>query len=78
MSKDEKNKLKDNLWFKQLGFIGLVLLWILLIIFKNSLTGPLRWGAFILMIAVTIVGLYFINKEFFGIGKDGGENELKK
>lgn len=70
MSKEEKNKFKDNIWLKELAFFGLVLCWGLLIIFKAKLNPTLQMILFLLLVIATILGLYYINRAFLGIGKD--------
>ncbi|BAV03037.1 hypothetical protein [Lactococcus formosensis] len=68
MPNKEKNKIKGNIWMKQAGFLGLVILWGLIILFKNSL-GDWKWPLFGLLVILTIWGLYQINKAFFGLKK---------
>lgn len=68
MPSKEKNKIKGNIWMKQAGFLGLVILWGLIILFKNSL-GDWKWPLFSLLVVLTIWGLYQINKAFFGLKK---------
>lgn len=68
MPNKEKNKIKGNIWMKQAGFLGLVILWGLIILFKNSL-GDWKWPLFALLVILTIWGLYQINKAFFGLKK---------
>ena len=68
MPNKEKNKIKGNIWMKQAGFLGLVILWGLIILFKNSL-GDWKWLLFGLLVVLTIWGLYQINKAFFGLKK---------
>ncbi|MFC4651899.1 hypothetical protein ACFO26_03175 [Lactococcus nasutitermitis] len=70
MQKKEKNKFKDNLLGKQLALFGLFVLWGLLIIFKKMLSPNLRMGLFVLLVLVTVAGIYFLNRAFFGIGDD--------
>ncbi|GBG96267.1 hypothetical protein [Lactococcus termiticola] len=69
MSNKGKNKLKDNLILKQLAFFVLVLLWIAALVFKHQLTGPVKWLLYAGLIILTILGLYYINRSFFGIGE---------
>ena len=68
MPNKEKNKAKHNIVLKQAVFLGLAFLWILLIVFKNNL-GAFKWPLFALVLILTIVGLYQINKAFFDINK---------
>lgn len=68
MPNKEKNKIKGNIWMKQAGFLGLVILWGLIILFKNSL-GDWKWPLLGLLVVLTIWGLYQINKAFFGLKK---------
>jgi protein-S-isoprenylcysteine O-methyltransferase Ste14 len=65
---NEENKFKNNIWMKQIVFLGLAVLWILLVLFKNSL-GAFKWPAFAVLVILTIIGLYQMNKAFFGINK---------
>ena len=44
------------------GLLVLFLLWGLLFLFRGSL-GGLVWPAFVLLIIITIAGLYFLNKQ---------------
>ncbi|WP_407513473.1 hypothetical protein [Lactococcus muris] len=53
---------------KQAGFLGLVILWALIIFFKNSL-GDWKWPLFAFLVVLTVWGLYQINKAFFGLKK---------
>ncbi|HAP15910.1 MAG TPA: hypothetical protein DCZ00_07620 [Lactococcus sp.] len=68
MPNKEKNKIKGNIWMKQAGFLGLVILWALIIFFKNSL-GDWKWPLFAFLVVLTVWGLYQINKAFFGLKK---------
>lgn len=70
MPKKEKNKFKDNIVLKEMSFFVLVLLWILLIFFKKQLPTAVQIILFIVLVLLTIIGLIWINKAFFGITKD--------
>lgn len=72
MQNNEKNKTKYNLIRKQALFVILVLLWIVMIVFKNSLPEPYKWLFFAVLVIVTIVALYYINRSFFGLN---GKND---
>jgi len=75
MQNKGKNKFKDNVIAKQIAFFVLVLLWILALVFKHQLTGPIKWIIYAALIILTIIGLYFINKSFFGIGEKNDANK---
>jgi len=69
MQKDGKNKFKDNIWFRQGVLIFLILVWVLAILFRNQMSIGIRVIVMVVLLAFSIVTVYWINRAFFGIGK---------
>lgn len=69
MQKDGKNKFKDNVWFRQGMLVFLILIWVLAILFRNQMSIGIRIIVMIVLLAFSIVAVYWINRAFFGIGK---------
>lgn len=69
MQKDEKNKLKDNIWLRQLLLVLIILLWVFAILFKNQMNGTLRIFVLIGLLLFSLLGVYWINRAFFAVGK---------
>ncbi|MCL2677279.1 MAG: hypothetical protein FWF42_02160 [Streptococcaceae bacterium] len=72
MPRKEKTKSNAHFLKKQFGFLVLVFVWILLIVFKNQFSVPVRLIIFTIMVILTGISLYFLNKSLFGLDK--GEN----
>ncbi|WP_460016180.1 hypothetical protein [Lactovum odontotermitis] len=60
MSKNQKNRNRAVI-LHTVGIFVLLLIWLILIVFKNSL-GSLKIPVFVGMLVVTVAGLYFLTK----------------
>jgi amino acid transporter len=77
MSNDTK-KSRLKLVRKELGIAGLVILWGIAILLKEELTGIFQMIVFIALVILTILGLYGLNKSFFGANETNNKKENKK
>lgn len=60
MSKNQKNR-KRAVILHTVGIFVLLLIWLILIVFKNSL-GSLKIPVFVGMLVITVAGLYLLTK----------------
>ncbi|MCL2114341.1 MAG: hypothetical protein FWH31_10440 [Streptococcaceae bacterium] len=49
--------------------IFLILVWVLAILFRNQMSIGIRVIVMVVLLAFSIVTVYWINRAFFGIGK---------
>lgn len=77
MSSEEKpkknRKFDSELLMKEVGFFVLFALWGAAILLKNQMTLPIKIVVFIVLVLLTIVGLYQLNKNVFI--KKGNDND---
>lgn len=78
MPNDAKNKFKDNFILRQTGFIVLIILWALAIVFKEQFTGTLKTIVFIVLLLATVGEVYLLNRAFFGLTSKSQENAKNK
>ena len=72
-NKNPQNKLVNkNFILKQFGFFILAVLWGLAIVFKSRMSTLIRIVVFIVLVILTIFGIYELNKKIFG----GKNNDL--
>lgn len=62
----QKKVTKNDFFLKQLGFLTLVILWGIAIVLKQQMNGMVKATVFVVLVILTIFGIYQLNKNIFG------------